>query len=70
MKGNDFALISMGGFCDLEVDSFRKSLLQTTTPYSLIIHLNPEETYFQAKKFQRLLKHVKKLIKSILLVNA
>ena len=56
----DFAIISMGGFCDLAVKAFRKPLLATTTPYSLIIHANPEDTYFNYRDLPEMIEVCKK----------
>jgi glycosyltransferase involved in cell wall biosynthesis len=60
LLNKDFALVSMGGFCDLSVKVFRKPLLQTTTPFSLIIHANPEETYFDYQIIPEMVKVCKK----------
>lgn len=50
LENKDFALISMGGFCDLAVDVFRRPLLETRTRFSVIIHVNREDFYIQAEK--------------------
>jgi len=55
LKKSDFALVSMGGFCDLEVNAFRKPLLHTNTPYSIVIHANPENTYLGFNKIAEII---------------
>lgn len=39
-------IISMGGFCDLELAVIQKFLLKTNINFSLIVHVNPENRYF------------------------
>ncbi len=65
----DFALISMGGFCDLEVDAFRKPLLKTKTKFSLIVHANPEDYYLKTKKIQEVIQVCKKAHKVYFVSN-
>jgi glycosyltransferase involved in cell wall biosynthesis len=56
----EFAIVSMGGFCDIAVKGFRKPLLETTTPFSLIVHANPEDTYFDSQVIPEMVKVCKK----------
>jgi glycosyltransferase involved in cell wall biosynthesis len=63
LNGKDFSLISMGGFCDLAVDAFRIPLLKTKTPFSMIIHVNPENTYLNVKKIPEIIEVCKKAYK-------
>ena len=63
LNGKDFALISMGGFCDLAVDAFRIPLQNTNTPFSLVIHVNPEDTYLSVKKIPEIIEVCKKAYK-------
>jgi len=65
----DFAVVSMGGFCDIAVKAFRKPLLETTTPFSLIIHANPEDTYFDSKVIPDMVKVCKKAHKVYFVSN-
>ena len=37
----ELLIISMGSFADLEVNPFRQFLIETNTPYILIVHANP-----------------------------
>ncbi|WP_370390817.1 glycosyltransferase [uncultured Winogradskyella sp.] len=59
----DFAVVSMGGFCDLAVKAFRKPLLETSTSFSLIIHANPEDTYFNYRVLPEMIEVCKKAYK-------
>lgn len=63
LNGKDFSLISMGGFCDLAVDAFRIPLLKTRTPFSIVIHVNPEDTYLNVKKIPEIIEVCKKAYK-------
>lgn len=56
LKDNEFALVSMGGFSDLEVVAFRNPLLQTKASFSLVVHANPEEKYFNAESIPEIIK--------------
>jgi L-malate glycosyltransferase len=38
----NFLLISMGAFCDIEVNPFREFLKEVSVPYALIVHVNTE----------------------------
>ena len=38
----DFLLISMGAFCDIEVNPFREFLKEVSVPYALIVHVTAE----------------------------
>lgn len=50
----DRILISMGGFVDLEINPFRKFLLQQSLPFSLIVHANPETYKIIQEKYQEI----------------
>ncbi|MFC3414177.1 glycosyltransferase [Algoriphagus hitonicola] len=63
LNNKDYAIVSMGGFCDLAVKAFRNPLLNTTTPYSLIIHANPEDTYFNYGVLPEMIEVCKKAYK-------
>ena len=39
---SNFLLISMGAFCDIEVNPFREFLKEVSVPYALIVHVNTE----------------------------
>lgn len=56
LKDKDFAIVSMGGFSDLEVAAFRKPLLATKSPFSLIVHANPEEKYLNVESLAEIIK--------------
>jgi glycosyltransferase involved in cell wall biosynthesis len=60
LANNDFAVVSMGGFCDLEVDAFRIPLLATKTKFSIIVHANPENYYLSANKLSEIIDVCKK----------
>lgn len=53
-------IISMGGFCDLEVDVYRNFLLQLQIPYEIIIHVNPENYYLQNSKIKEIVEACQK----------
>ncbi|MGQ1892044.1 glycosyltransferase family 4 protein [Thermophagus sp. OGC60D27] len=48
----DKIIVSMGGFCDLEVDIYRSFLLAVNVAYELIIHVNPENYYLNPGKIE------------------
>jgi glycosyltransferase involved in cell wall biosynthesis len=52
----DQVIISMGGFCDLEVNPYRQYLLQLNKPFELIIHVNPENYYLQNSKIGEIIR--------------
>ncbi|MDI3521540.1 MAG: hypothetical protein PWR04_1528 [Anaerophaga sp.] len=52
----DKIIISMGGFCDLEVNPYRQYLLQLNKPFELIVHVNPENYYLQNSKIEEIIK--------------
>ncbi|PWD97766.1 glycosyltransferase family 4 protein [Marinilabilia rubra] len=52
----DKIIISMGGFCDLEVNPYRQYLLQLDKPFELIIHANPENYYLQYSNIEEIIK--------------
>lgn len=60
----DKIIISMGGFCDLEVDVYRKFLLNLeATPFEIIIHANPENYYLNGSKIKGVVQVCKKASK-------
>lgn len=59
----DQVTISMGGFCDLEVDVYRRFLLHINTPFELIVHVNPENYYLQPTKIEEVVKVCQKAVK-------
>jgi glycosyltransferase involved in cell wall biosynthesis len=52
----DTIIVSMGGFCDLEVDLYRQFLLSVDVPYELIVHVNPENYYLPYSKIHETVK--------------
>lgn len=69
LANKDLSLISMGGFCDLEVDAFRQPLLTTTTTFSIIIHANPEDYYLNTYKIAEIIEVCKKAHKVYFVSN-
>lgn len=56
----DKIIVSMGGFCDLEVDVNRNFLLSSDVPYDLIIHVNPEDYYLPFQKISSIVQACEK----------
>ena len=56
----DVLLISMGAFCDVEVDPFREFLKETKTSFSLIVHVNTERYVINPTKIKEFREVVKK----------
>lgn len=52
----DKIIVSMGGFCDLEVDIYRTFLLSLEVPFELIVHANPENYYLNFRKINETVK--------------
>lgn len=51
---SDFLIISMGAFCELEVEPIRKFLLTLKIPYFLIIHSNTENHTVPLQKIDQI----------------
>jgi len=60
LSKSDKAIISMGGFVDLEVNAFRKPLLETNISFSIIIHSNPEDYYLRYHNIKEIITVCKK----------
>lgn len=45
----DHVVISMGAFCDLDIRIYQNFLLKLETPFSLLVHANPENRYFSLR---------------------
>ncbi|MCU4158052.1 glycosyltransferase [Carboxylicivirga sp. A043] len=69
LANKDFALISMGGFCDLEVDAFRKPLLSAKAPFSIVVHVNPDDYYLNTHKISEIIKVCQKAHKVYFVSN-
>lgn len=69
LNGSDKAIISMGGFVDLEVNAFRKPLLETNVPFSLIVHVNPDDYYLNNSKIEEIVSVCKKAEKVYFVSN-
>lgn len=48
----DFLLVSMGAFCDIEIDPLRYFLKEIKVPYSFIVHVNTERYIINPSKIE------------------
>ncbi|MDO6760249.1 glycosyltransferase family 4 protein [Tamlana sp. 2_MG-2023] len=65
----DHIIISMGGFCDLEVPLYQKFLKKLNIPFSLIVHSNPENRYFKLFSIQEMNSLCEKALKVFFVSN-
>lgn len=56
----DVLIVSLGAFCDLEIDPLRKFLLSLKTPFYLIVHSNTEVYTINNKKLEAVREVCKK----------
>ena len=65
----DLLFVSMGAFCDLEIDSLRNFLLKITTPFCLVAHSNNETYVVDFSKSYEILEVCKKAKKVFFVSN-
>ena len=65
----DIILVSMGAFCDFEIDSLRKFLLEIQKPFCIVVHSNNDNYSIDIHKKESIVELCKKAAKLYFVSN-